>query len=74
VFIPEAAERAARHSVVFFCNCDFDAEVAPLADGGGGAASALAAAASKKGGGGVEGATTAGHYILEKLGLMFLAK
>jgi isopenicillin N synthase-like dioxygenase len=69
VFIAPGAARAARHSVVFFCNCDFDAEVAPLAPGAGG---------GEQGGGepagGGEAATTAGHYILKKLGLMYMAQ
>ncbi|GBF97419.1 hypothetical protein Rsub_09585 [Raphidocelis subcapitata] len=71
VFIDDAAGRA-RHSCVFFCNCDFDAEVRPGfgaeaaakgASGGGGGVSA--------GGSGPAAPMTAGKYILEKLGIMY---
>lgn len=49
-----------RYSVPFFCNCDFDAEVAP-ADIAHGAAGAAVQYAPIK----------AGHYIMQKLGLMW---
>jgi isopenicillin N synthase-like dioxygenase len=47
-----------RYSVPFFCNCDFDAVVAP--------ADIAAAGASSK-----YAPITAGKYIMEKLGLMW---
>ncbi|KAI8466920.1 MAG: hypothetical protein J3K34DRAFT_524163 [Monoraphidium minutum] len=73
VTIPDgAAAGRPRHSVVFFCNGDFDAEVAPLQvaleEGDGGSAQA---AAGGGGSGGAGAATTAGRYICEKLGLMY---
>jgi isopenicillin N synthase-like dioxygenase len=76
VFAPGGADgRRARHSVVFFCNCDYDAEVAPLgAEAGMGSDEAGGRGAADAGnGGGVDGtsATTAGRYICEKLGLMY---
>jgi isopenicillin N synthase-like dioxygenase len=69
VNIPPSAVGRARHSVVFFCNCDFDAEVAA-----GSAAAAAAPGGEAAGAGGdasTDGATTAGRYILKKLGLMW---
>jgi len=69
-----AAARTARHSVVMFCNCDFDARVVPLREsgrsssGGGGGGGAAGAAAADD-----DDATTAGRYIMEKLGLMYTA-
>jgi isopenicillin N synthase-like dioxygenase len=63
----------ARYSAPFFCNCDFDAIVEP-------AAIAAAAASSieesaMEGAAGDDGAkytsVKAGHYIMQKLGLMW---
>lgn len=48
-----------RYSVPFFCNCDFDATVEPAAVAG---AESVAAK---------YGPVTAGHYIMQKLGLMW---
>jgi isopenicillin N synthase-like dioxygenase len=50
-----------RYSVPFFCNCDFDAEVAPADIAHGAAAAAAVKYAPIK----------AGHYIMQKLGLMW---
>jgi isopenicillin N synthase-like dioxygenase len=74
VFIPEGAERQARHSVVMFCNCDFDAEVVPLKEGNAARYSSGGGVGGGAGGGSGEAAAapvTAGRYIMEKLGLMY---
>lgn len=52
----------ARYSAPFFCNCDFDAVVKP-AD--------IAAAGDGSAAGGKHGPIKAGHYIMQKLGLMW---
>lgn len=67
VSVPRGARSGPRHSVPFFCNVNFDAEVAPM--GGDGQEGVQAAAGGREGSAG--GATTAGRYILQKLGLMY---
>jgi hypothetical protein len=74
-----------RHSIVFFCNCDFDALVetiptiaagtsaaaaAGATQGGGAAAAAAAGAVGEGGRGGEYAPVKAGEYILQRLGLM----
>jgi hypothetical protein len=64
-----------RCSVPFFCNCDFDAQVAP-ADIAHGAAAAVSSSSSSAAAAAAAAAVEyapikAGHYNMQKLGLMW---
>jgi isopenicillin N synthase-like dioxygenase len=70
----------ARYSAPFFCNCDFDAIVEPAAIAAAAAASSIEENPAAEGaavdvlagdGGAKYTSVKAGHYIMQKLGLMW---
>ncbi|KAF6253879.1 hypothetical protein COO60DRAFT_1642805 [Scenedesmus sp. NREL 46B-D3] len=66
----------ARYSAPFFCNCDFDAVVEPAATAAAAAAAAAGSVANGTADEAGDGAAKytsikAGHYIMQKLGLMW---